>query len=737
MGGIGKTELAWQYADRQEKAEKYPGGICWLRAREGVGTQIIDFARSYLSLEPPTEGELEARVSWCWGHWRAGEALIVFDDVPTFDDIRAFLPPRESRFKVLMTSRSRFGSPVQNYDIKVLSEAASLDLLRAIVEDDGIDRELETARQLCEWLGYLPLALELVGRYWARNRNWSLAKVFAKLKEKELNARAFVRSQEMTATHEGLVAAFDLSWEALEGLPQGVGRFAQRLGAYLSVLALAPIPWTWIEEGLSEWDEEELQEARSLLVGFSLLTEVEREWYELHPLIRLFLASKLEQVEGAEAWKRAVCQVTAGVCRQIDQTVTREQVQALTPVIPHLEIVAQQLSQDYSEDEDLVWAFVGVGWFYQGQGLYQQAEYWLEHCLRVMHDRFGEDHPDVAISLNNLAGLYESQGRYSEAEPLFQRALALRRSLLGEEHPNVAMSLNNLAELYRSQGRYSEAEPLFQQALALRRSLLGEEHPNVAMSLNNLAGLYRSQGRYSEAEPLFQQALALWRLLLGEEHPNVAMSLNNLAGLYKSQGRYSEAEPLFQQALALWRSLLGEEHPNVAMSLNNLAGLYKSQGRYSEAEPLFQQALALWRLLLGEEHPNIATSLNNLAGLYKSQGRYGEAEPFYIQAMQIDLQALGKDHPDFAIGLANVAELYTTLERYTEAEPLYLHALRVFYQRLGEAHPHTQGTFQGLANLVSQALQSGRSSELSDHPQTRSLLQQLQAEHDRGQNDEA
>jgi tetratricopeptide (TPR) repeat protein len=437
MGGIGKTELAWQYADRQEKAEKYPGGICWLRAREGVGTQIIDFARSYLDLKPPTEGELEARVRWCWERWRVSEALIVFDDVQTFDDIRAFLPPRESRFKVLMTSRSRFGSPVQNYDIKVLSEAASLDLLRAIVKDDGIDQELETATQLCEWLGYLPLALELVGRYWARNRNWSLAKVFAKLKEKELNARAFVRSQEMTATHEGLVAAFDLSWEALEGLPQGAGRFAQRLGAYLSVLALAPIPWEMVEAALSEWDEEELQDARSLLVNFSLLTEVEREWYELHPLIRLFFASKLGQVEGAEAWKRAVCQVTARVCRQIEQTVTREQVQVLTPVIPHLEVVAQQLAQDYCEDEDLAWAFVGVARFYNGQGLYQQAESWFEHCLRVTHDRFGEAHPDVAASLSDLAGLYRAQGRYSEAELLYQQALALRQVLLGENHPNV------------------------------------------------------------------------------------------------------------------------------------------------------------------------------------------------------------------------------------------------------------------------------------------------------------
>ncbi|MGI2909795.1 tetratricopeptide repeat protein, partial [Tolypothrix sp. VBCCA 56010] len=78
--------------------------------------------------------------------------------------------------------------------------------------------------------------------------------------------------------------------------------------------------------------------------------------------------------------------------------------------------------------------------------------------------------------------LYQSQGRYSEAEPLYQKALQLTQRLLGEEHPDVAMSYNNLALLYESQGRYSEAEPLYQKALQLYQRLLGEEHPHVAMS---------------------------------------------------------------------------------------------------------------------------------------------------------------------------------------------------------------------------------------------------------------
>jgi tetratricopeptide (TPR) repeat protein len=47
------------------------------------------------------------------------------------------------------------------------------------------------------------------------------------------------------------------------------------------------------------------------------------------------------------------------------------------------------------------------------------------------------------------------------------------RRVLGEEHPDVAQSLNNLALLYNSQGRYSEAEALYKQALELKRRNLG------------------------------------------------------------------------------------------------------------------------------------------------------------------------------------------------------------------------------------------------------------------------
>ena len=41
------------------------------------------------------------------------------------------------------------------------------------------------------------------------------------------------------------------------------------------------------------------------------------------------------------------------------------------------------------------------------------------------------------------------QGKYEEAEPLYKRSLAIREKVFGEDHPSVATTLNNLGSLLR------------------------------------------------------------------------------------------------------------------------------------------------------------------------------------------------------------------------------------------------------------------------------------------------
>ncbi|MEA5626008.1 tetratricopeptide repeat protein [Nostoc sp. UHCC 0251] len=637
MGGVGKTELATQYA--KQHLQNYQGGVCWLSAQGiDVGIQILRFAELKFKLIAPDDWELADRLRYCWQNWQQGEVLLVFDDVTDYKiQVQPYLPPESPRFKVLLTTRLGFDRTLPQLPLGVLKPLAALKLLKLLVDRERLKSEPWVAREICKFLGYLPLALELVGRYLDTMPDLSLDKLLERLEKKRLEHEAIAKANPLMRYEYGVAEAFALSWEQLD-------ENAQRLGCWLSLHALADIPFP--VKAIEDDDEQEFWEkAIAQLRKLHLLQRQSKRIYRLHPLIRQFFQMKLDKLSDADKAKINFAAQMIEVAKQIPQQPNREDIFNFTPFIPHLAEVATHLSQ-YLSNEDLIEPFTYLGRFYQGQGLYQQAEPWYKLCVEVAKNRLGLEHLNVAASLNNLAELYRSTGHYSEAEPLHLQALELLKRLLGDNDPNVASSLNNLALLYHVTGRYSEAEPLYQQAFKLRKRLLGDNHPHVAYSLNCLAVLYRATGRYREAESLCQQALEMRKRLLGDNHPDVATSLNNLAVLYESIERYSEAEPLHLQALELWKRLLGDNHPNLADSLSNLAVLYESTGRYSEAEPLHLQALELRKRLLGDNHPDVADSLNNLASLYKSTGRYSEAEPLYQQALAIREQTLGVGHPD-------------------------------------------------------------------------------------------
>ncbi|WP_264196767.1 tetratricopeptide repeat protein, partial [Microseira wollei] len=482
MGGVGKTELAIRYA--REHQDDYPGGICWLSAREAnLAAQILQFALLSLKLEVPQQDwrgnplTLAQQVAWCWQQWQPpqGRVLVVLDDVTDWKQCRGMLPT-DNRFCVLMTTRlRRLDTNFVELPLDVLSEAEALQLLTAILgeNDRRVQREPETAKQLCKWLGYLPLGLELVARYLVEDPDLSLAEMLQRLQAQSLQDEAIDVSEadldatEMTA-RRGVKTAFELSWQELE-------KQTQRVGELLSLFAPAVFAWEWVESASESlnWAKSEVNAAKKQLHKRHLIERVEEReaCYQIHPLIREFLQLNLDELEQADNVRQAFVPVFVEIAKTIPDSPTIDLIESLKFAIPHLEEVAENLTNALS-NEDLAWAFVGLGRFYQGQGSYSLAEPWYRQCLSAVKTRLGEDHPNVATSLNNLASLYKSQGRYSEAEPLYLQALELIKRLLGEDHPNVATSLNNLASLYKSQGRYSEAEPLYLQALELIKRLL-------------------------------------------------------------------------------------------------------------------------------------------------------------------------------------------------------------------------------------------------------------------------
>ncbi|WP_235526603.1 tetratricopeptide repeat protein [Nostoc piscinale] len=436
MGGVGKTELATQYA--QQNLQNYPGGVCWLSAPGiDVGIQILRFAEAKFKFIAPDDRELVDRVKLCWDRWDAGDVLLVFDDVTDYKtQVKPYLPANSSKFKVLLTTRLEFDRTLSQVSLRVLEPLAAMKLLKSLVDRERLKNEPWVARKICKFLGYLPLALELVGRYLDTMPDLSLQTLLKRLEKKRLEHEAMAEANPLMEYKYGVAEAFDLSWEQLDENAQGAG-------CWLSLYALADIPFN-----VEAIEDDELQEiwetAIADLLKLHLLQRQSQGIYRLHPLIRQYFQMKLDESSEADEVKTVFTAQMVEVTKQIPQQPTRDLIQQLTPLIPHLVEATDNLTA-FIKDEDLIWAFTGLGWFYQGQGLYKEAEPFLLQCQQIIKHRYGSEHLYFATSLSNLATLYYAAGQYSKAESLYQKALELKISRLGTEHPRVATSYNDLA----------------------------------------------------------------------------------------------------------------------------------------------------------------------------------------------------------------------------------------------------------------------------------------------------
>jgi hypothetical protein len=289
MGGIGKTELALQYAIAQLQQNHYPAGLCWLRARDQeIATQVVKFANQKLGLNPPDYlKEIDDRVGFCWQQWPEGDALVVLDDVTNYKAIEPYLPPPDPRFKLLITTRLKLGSSVKDLPVEELDEGSAIGLLESLVKGSRIQAQLENAKALCKWVGYLPLALELLGRFLARKPDWTINRLLEALDKERLDAEALSKSEEGMTLQFGVLAALQLSWQELN-------EAEQELACILGMFVIAPINWTLVEQCHSEVDPDELEDIRDNgLIARSLLKRVGEGTYQLHQIVQEYFRNKI------------------------------------------------------------------------------------------------------------------------------------------------------------------------------------------------------------------------------------------------------------------------------------------------------------------------------------------------------------------------------------------------------------------------------------------------------------
>jgi tetratricopeptide (TPR) repeat protein len=742
LGGIGKTQMALEYAYRHRQDYRY---VFWVLAdtRETLNAAYSLMAEQ-LNLPGKNQPELHYIVTAVKSWLERNEGwLLILDNADDLSILPDFLPLSTASGHVLLTTRSQaLGRLAERIEARKLDtkEGISFLLYRSGLLDKrassvSIDpKEHEAALQIVRELGGLPLALDQAGAY-IEETSCGFQGYLA-LYRKEHKDLLKTRGGQVADHPASVTQTVQMAFKKIEKSNPSAADLL-RLCAFLAPEA---IPELIIERGEAAFTGPLKQLARKPLKLNAAIADVQKyslisrnavaKTLEMHRLVQVVLKDLMtKNVE--QAWAtRAV--------RVMDLVFPRPQTESWEvcgQLLPHTQECTMLIDRWHIEMQESQHLLDVVGEYLVSRALYREAQKYYGKALSSSRTIFGKEHPNTASSLGRLATVYQAQGKYAQAVDLLEQALAIQRKVLGERHPSTASSLGNLAVVYESQGKYAQAVDLLEQALAIQRKVLGERHPNTASSLGKLAVVYKSQGKYDQAVDLLEQALAIQRKVLGEEHPSMASSLGNLAVVYWAQGKYGQAVDLYEQVLAIERKVLGEEHPNMARSLCNLALAYQAQGKYEQAVDLHEQALAIQRKMLGEEHPSTARSLNNLAETYLALGKYEQSERLHEQALALLRKALGDGHSLIATSLNNRGELFLAQKRYEEAKHCFQQSLVLQQNIWDETHPDIARSLHNLGRLsqdqglheearifFQQALAMRRARLGEEHPKTKETL---------------
>ncbi len=652
LGGIGKTQIAVEYAYRAREQNRYRHTL-WINAASEE-TMMSSFAAlaellpSVAALAEKDQSKLVAAViRWleqCQQPW-----LLIFDNADDLSLVQRYFP-RLGNGSLLLTTRA--------YAVAALASPLEVEsmggvegthfLLHRTQRLDATDEQSNEATNVVIALDGFPLALDQAGAY-IEETGCSFGDYLQLYHDHRL---ALLARRGNQATHYpySVATTWSLSFQQVEH----VNPAAADLLRLCAFLAPDHIPEELLRDGAPHWPPM-LQQAVSDLLAFNQMLEdllkfslikrlVEVHTLSIHRLVQVVQRERMDPQEQ----KRWATHVVYGVNAVFppdpqSEEATWPQCQRYLEQVQGCDLLIQQYGLAFSEAADLL---NRTGIYLCVHSLYVLAEPLYRRALCIWEQPSGPEHPLVASALMSLGDLYSKQGKYAEAEPFDQRALRIWEQQLGQHHPKVAASLNNLANTYKEQGKYAEAESYYLRAWQIWEQALGPEHLRVSDALNGLANVYLEQGKYTEAEPLYQRALRIREQQQGPEAVGVTYPLNGLGALYGEQGKYTEAEPLFQRVLRILEKQFGRQNPGITIPLNNLGELYAKQGRYAEAESYYLRALRIREQALGPEHPQVADTLNGLANLSQEQGKYEQAEPLYQRALSIRAQALGLQHPD-------------------------------------------------------------------------------------------
>ncbi|MFF2851531.1 FxSxx-COOH system tetratricopeptide repeat protein [Streptomyces sp. NPDC058001] len=694
MGGVGKTQLAIEYAYRHQADYDI---VWWIPSeRPGqIGQALVELA-GRLGLETSTEANIAGpavrealREGRPFSRW-----LLIFDNADNPEQVRHYFPTGGDG-TILVTSRNRrWGLVGGSLEVDVFTREESKELLRR----SGPPLQEDEADQLAEALGDLPLALEQAAA-WRAETGMPASEYLRLFESKRTELLEVAPPPDYQLP---VAAAWNVSLDHLENRSPA----ALRLLQLCSYFAPDPISRS-IFSGLGnssifpELDatlNDPIKLARAIreVNRYSLARiDYRTNSIEMHRLVQLVLNNRMTVEEQSRMRHGAHTLLAAADPKSPGSPDSWAQYAELYAHV----IASEAVKSDQPWMRQLV---MNIAQYLYYWGDHEVSLDFSEEAWNSWRTIFGEEDQQTLLMGQWLCFVYQKVGRFDRAAELvaqlkeiYERTAPTDRE---DTREDALDAIQLEAAVGRIQGRFIAGVELDETAYERARRAFGEDDPTTLNIAHNLGVSLRVAGDFRRALELDQHTLALKMRLFGRDSRATLMTENSVAIDTRETGDYVGGRALQEAVVEAYREVFGRGNPATITGMRQLSESCRKEGDHARSLDLATQAHSRFTRRYGDTHQQSLSASLTLSVALRENGDLQAARARGLKACEGYRQVFDPNHPHVLAADVDLAVTLRLLGDAEEARRLDEAALRLLTERLGTGHPHTLACAINLAS---------------------------------------
>lgn len=252
----------------------------------------------------------------------------------------------------------------------------------------------------------------------------------------------------------------------------------------------------------------------------------------------------------------------------------------------------------------------------------------LEEALRLSHATRRQDHPETLGISRILGSAILISGDLTRAKNVLADVVTRMSRVLGEENPETADTISELAVAYQMTGNFPEADRLQQRVLALARQRNEPNHGKMIVHLHNAALTRGNLGKWDDAVALQEECVRLNRQRFPAGHRDVLVAEATLGQFQCAAGHVAQGLALLGKVLEGQQALGEPGKAEATGTARNIAAIRLNQAMAASAWPAVAEALVAWT----EARPDEFWPWCQLLAV---ESHLGRADAFHQRARQL------------------------------------------------------------------------------------------------------